>query len=46
MLEGGDPLVPLGLDPNSVGSRSGHLHGLSSRAQPEMRRNHSRTLSH
>ncbi|KAF3446250.1 hypothetical protein FNV43_RR11429 [Rhamnella rubrinervis] len=46
VLEGGDPLVPLGLDLNSVGSRSGHLHGLSSRTRPEMRIKHSRNLSH
>lgn len=45
VLEGGD-LVPLGSDPNTVGSRSGHLQGLSSRAQPELRICHSRRLSH
>lgn len=46
MLEGGDPVVPLGLDLNSVGSRSGHLNSLRSQRQPEARGSHSRTLSH
>ncbi|PQM41046.1 inactive protein kinase isoform X1 [Prunus yedoensis var. nudiflora] len=46
VLEGGDPVVPLGLNLNSVGSRSGHLNGLRSQRQPEARGSHSRTLSH
>ncbi|KAB1220509.1 hypothetical protein CJ030_MR3G015762 [Morella rubra] len=46
VLEGGDLLVPLGLDLNTVGSRSGHMGALSSSRQPEIRRNHSRKLSH
>jgi hypothetical protein len=46
VLEGGDLVVPLGIDLNTVGSRSGHLGGLSSFRQPEVRRNHSRKLSH
>ncbi|KAI5353948.1 hypothetical protein L3X38_006842 [Prunus dulcis] len=46
VLEGGDPVVPLGLDLNPVGSRSGHLNGLRSQRQPEARGSHSRTLSH
>ncbi|EXC07348.1 Inactive protein kinase [Morus notabilis] len=46
VLEGGDLLVPLGSDMNTVGSRSGHLQGLSSRVQPELRISHSRKLSH
>nr|XP_008377373.2 inactive protein kinase SELMODRAFT_444075-like [Malus domestica] len=43
VLEGGDPVVPLGLDLNTAGSRSGHLPGLR---RPEARGSHSRTLSH
>ncbi|PQQ13565.1 inactive protein kinase isoform X1 [Prunus yedoensis var. nudiflora] len=46
VLEGGDPVVPLGLELNSAGSRSGHLNGLRSQRQPEARGSHSRTLSH
>lgn len=46
VLEGGDLFVPLGLDLNSVGSRSGYLSGHSSCGQPEARRSHSRRLSH
>lgn len=46
VLEGGDAAIPLCLDLNSVGSRSGHMHGLSSQTQPESRINHSRRLSH
>ncbi|KAK9270310.1 hypothetical protein L1049_025888 [Liquidambar formosana] len=47
ILEGGDPVIPLSLDLNSVGSRSGHMHGLmSSQTQLKSRRSHSRTLSH
>lgn len=45
MLEGGD-LFPLGLDLNTVGCRSGHLGGISSFRQPELKRKHSRRLSH
>ncbi|KAK9947150.1 hypothetical protein M0R45_012584 [Rubus argutus] len=46
VLEGGDPVVPIGLDLNTVGSRSGHLPGLSSQRQLKPRGNHSRRLSH
>ncbi|XP_038718490.1 inactive protein kinase SELMODRAFT_444075-like isoform X2 [Tripterygium wilfordii] len=46
LLEGGDLVVPIVLDLNSVGSRSGHLHGLSSYTPPEARGGHSRRLSH
>ncbi|XP_050366512.1 inactive protein kinase SELMODRAFT_444075-like [Argentina anserina] len=46
VLEGGDPVVPIGLDLNTVGSRSGHLPGVSSQQQPKPRGNHSRKLSH
>ncbi|KAG2666520.1 hypothetical protein I3843_15G064000 [Carya illinoinensis] len=46
VLEGGDLLVPMGLDLNTVGSQSGHMSGLNSCRQPEVRRNHSRKLSH
>ena len=46
VLEGGDPVVPIGLDLNTVGSRSGHLPGVSSQRQPKLRGNHSRKLSH
>ncbi|KAJ6344606.1 hypothetical protein OIU76_006179 [Salix suchowensis] len=46
ILEGGDLAVPLSLDVSSVGNRSGHLRGLSSRTDPDRRRGHSRKLSH
>ncbi|GMI96767.1 hypothetical protein like AT3G13690 [Hibiscus trionum] len=46
MLEGGDNSIPLSLDLNSVGNRSGHLRGLKTQTQPESRRLHSRKLSH
>ncbi|XP_044510983.1 inactive protein kinase SELMODRAFT_444075-like isoform X2 [Mangifera indica] len=46
ILEGGDTVVPLALDLNSVGNRSGHLPGLSSSMQHEGRRTHCRMLSH
>ncbi|KAL6215937.1 hypothetical protein ACLB2K_015363 [Fragaria x ananassa] len=46
VLEGGDPVVPIGLDLNTAGSRSGHLPGASSQKQPKPRGNHSRKLSH
>ncbi|KAF8410600.1 hypothetical protein HHK36_003132 [Tetracentron sinense] len=46
ILEGGDAVVPLGFDLKSVGSRSGHLHGLSSLPRIESRGRHSRRLSH
>ncbi|KAM6544164.1 hypothetical protein CsatB_008611 [Cannabis sativa] len=44
VLEGGDVVVPAGS--TSIGSRSGHLNGLSSRPKPELRVSHSRRLSH
>lgn len=46
ILEGGEAIMPLGLDLNSVGSRSAHMRGLISNAHPESRRAHSRQLSH
>ncbi|XVF73662.1 hypothetical protein PTKIN_Ptkin13bG0000700 [Pterospermum kingtungense] len=46
MLEGGDTSIPLSLDLNSVGKRSGHLRGLKTQTLPESRRRHSRRLSH
>ncbi|XP_028779089.1 inactive protein kinase SELMODRAFT_444075-like isoform X2 [Neltuma alba] len=46
MLEGGDPVRPIGLDLNSVGNRSGHLSGLTSHNQHRGTRSHSRRLSH
>ncbi|XP_031268292.1 inactive protein kinase SELMODRAFT_444075-like isoform X2 [Pistacia vera] len=46
ILEGGETAVPLALDLNSVGNRSGHLPGLSSSIQHEERRTHCRRLSH
>lgn len=46
VLEGGDAAIPLFLDLNTVGSRSGHMHGLSLQTQPELRIDHSRRLSH
>ncbi|XP_061967473.1 inactive protein kinase SELMODRAFT_444075-like isoform X2 [Populus nigra] len=46
ILEGGDLAVPLSLDLNSVGNRSGRLHGVSLNTQPDGRRGHSRKLSH
>ncbi|TXG52306.1 hypothetical protein EZV62_021475 [Acer yangbiense] len=46
ILEGADAAIPLALDLNSVGNRSGHLPGLSSRTNPEARMRHSRRLSH
>ncbi|XP_021283750.1 inactive protein kinase SELMODRAFT_444075-like isoform X2 [Herrania umbratica] len=46
MLEGGDVSIPLSLDLNSIGNRSGHLCGLKTQTQPESRRRHSRKLSH
>lgn len=45
VLEGGDPVVPLGLDFDPVGCRSAHLDGLTSHNQMEARRSHTRTLS-
>ncbi|CAN0922151.1 Cytochrome P450 82A1 (Fragment) [Linum grandiflorum] len=46
ILEGGDMTIPLSLDLNSVGSRSGHLRGVtSSNPQFGTRRCHSRKLS-
>ncbi|OWM74474.1 inactive protein kinase SELMODRAFT_444075-like [Punica granatum] len=46
VLEGGESIIPLALDLNTAGSRSGHLNGLSTRAHPEARKSHSRKLSH
>ncbi|CAN1273698.1 Inactive protein kinase SELMODRAFT_444075 [Linum perenne] len=47
ILEGGDMAVPLSSDLNSVGSRSGHLRGVtSSNPQFGTRRCHTRKLSH
>ncbi|XWS25702.1 hypothetical protein CRYUN_Cryun27aG0090200 [Craigia yunnanensis] len=46
MLEGGDMSIPLSLDLNSIGNRSGHLRGLKTQTQPESRSRHSRRLSH
>ncbi|KAK2660438.1 hypothetical protein Ddye_006971 [Dipteronia dyeriana] len=46
ILEGADAATPLALDLNSVGNRSGHFPGLSSRTNPEARMRHSRRLSH
>ncbi|KAK8513882.1 hypothetical protein V6N13_005070 [Hibiscus sabdariffa] len=46
MLEGGESSIPLSLDLNSIGNRSGHLRGLKTQTQPESRRLHSRKLSH
>lgn len=46
LLEGGDLSIPLSLDLNSIGNRSGHLRGLKTQTQPESRRSHSRRLSH
>ncbi|GAB2267361.1 hypothetical protein Dimus_002346 [Dionaea muscipula] len=45
-LEGGNVSIPIGLDLNSVGSRSAHMHGLSSHRRPGLRKCHSRKLSH
>jgi len=45
VLEGGDPVVPLGLDFDPVGCRSAHLDGLTSHKPIEARRSHTRTLS-
>ncbi|XP_020534864.1 inactive protein kinase SELMODRAFT_444075 isoform X2 [Jatropha curcas] len=44
LLEGGDLAIPLGMDLNSLGSRSGHLRGLS--LPREDKTSHSRKLSH
>ncbi|KAK8708030.1 hypothetical protein V6N13_059077 [Hibiscus sabdariffa] len=46
MLEGGDTSIPLNLDLNSIGNRSGRLRGLKTQTQLESRRLHSRKLSH
>lgn len=46
ILEGGNTTIPIGLDLNSVGSQSGHMQGLNSRRQSELRKCHSRKLSH
>ncbi|KAK7291149.1 hypothetical protein RIF29_06064 [Crotalaria pallida] len=46
VLEGGDPIRPMGLDFNSVGNTSGHLSGLTSHTPPKGTIRHSRRLSH
>ncbi|KAI4316766.1 hypothetical protein L6164_024712 [Bauhinia variegata] len=46
VLEGGDPVRPVGLDANSVGNRNGHLSGLTWQILPKGTINHSRRLSH
>ncbi|KAH1212101.1 hypothetical protein AAZX31_14G076200 [Glycine max] len=46
VLEGGDPVRPMGLDINSVGNTSGHLRGLKSHTPPKGTISHSRRLSH
>ncbi|XP_058220933.1 inactive protein kinase SELMODRAFT_444075-like isoform X2 [Rhododendron vialii] len=46
ILEAGDGVVPLGLDLNSVGSRSGYMQGLNSNIRLESTNRHSRSLSH
>ncbi|KAK7383086.1 hypothetical protein VNO78_28754 [Psophocarpus tetragonolobus] len=47
VLEGGDPIRPMGLDINSVGNTSGHLSGLKSHCTPPQGTiSHSRRLSH
>ncbi|KAI3439680.1 Protein kinase domain-containing protein [Psidium guajava] len=42
----GQSLIPLALDLNAAGSRSGHLNGVCSRMHRETMRNHSRKHSH
>ncbi|MCL7047493.1 hypothetical protein MKW94_028020 [Papaver nudicaule] len=46
ILEGGDSIIPLGSDSDSIGSRSQRLLGLSSRVRTGSRGVHSRKLSH
>ncbi|GAB4852038.1 hypothetical protein Ancab_016231 [Ancistrocladus abbreviatus] len=46
VLEGGNASIPIVLDLDSVGSRSAHMQGLTSRTRPELRKCHSRKLSH
>ncbi|KAK7310470.1 hypothetical protein RJT34_08021 [Clitoria ternatea] len=46
VLEGGDPVRPVGLEMNSVGNTSGHLTGLNYNTPPKGTVSHSRTLSH
>lgn len=46
ILEGGGTVVPLVLDSNSIGSRSGHINGLNPSVNATSRRKHSRRLSH
>ncbi|XP_027149858.1 inactive protein kinase SELMODRAFT_444075-like [Coffea eugenioides] len=46
ILEGGGKVVPLVLDSNSIGSRSGHINGLNPGINTTSRRKHSRRLSH
>lgn len=46
ILEGGNTTIPIGLDLNSIGSQSGHMQGLNSRRKSELRKCHSRKLSH
>lgn len=46
VLEGGETVMPVGLDLQSVGTRSAHMSSLISNTQPESRMPHSRQLSH
>ncbi|GAB2246790.1 hypothetical protein Droror1_Dr00006672 [Drosera rotundifolia] len=46
VLEGGNMAMPLVLDLNPVGSRSAHMHGLNVTRPSELRKCHSRKLSH
>ncbi|KAK7321721.1 hypothetical protein VNO77_32609 [Canavalia gladiata] len=46
VLEGSDPVRPMGLDITSVGNTSGHLSGLTSHTPPDGTIRHSRRLSH
>ncbi|KAK6939536.1 Serine-threonine/tyrosine-protein kinase, catalytic domain [Dillenia turbinata] len=46
VLKGGNAVLPIAMDLNSAGSRSGHMRGLSSLPALEYKRNHSRKLSH
>ncbi|WOG90676.1 hypothetical protein DCAR_0309920 [Daucus carota subsp. sativus] len=45
VLEGGEAVMPLGLDLQSVGTRSAHMSSLISNTQPKSRMSHSRQLS-
>ncbi|KAK1392496.1 Kinase protein with adenine nucleotide alpha hydrolases-like domain [Heracleum sosnowskyi] len=46
VLEGGETVMPVGLDLQSVGTRSAHMSSLRSYTEPESRTPHSRQLSH